>query len=81
MLIKRDKSFVAPLFSVSPVAQISVKIIRCVKRAEENQKKKNKKNYEGTSFTTVKEIFVNSSKEYADRTFLLEKLNPKGEWT
>ena len=26
-------------------------------------------------------MFINSSKEYADRTFLLEKFNPKGDWT
>ena len=52
-----------------------------VKKAEENQKKEKAKNYEGTSFETVKEIFINSSKEYADRTFLLEKFNPKGDWT
>ena len=52
-----------------------------VKKAEENQKKKKTKNYDGTSFETVKEIFINSSKEYADRTFLLEKFNPKGDWT
>lgn len=52
-----------------------------VKKAEENQKKEKAKNYEGTSFETVKEIFINSSKEYADRTFLLEKFNPKEDWT
>ena len=52
-----------------------------VKKAEENQKKKKTKNYDGTSFENVKEIFINSSKEYADRTFLLEKFNPKGDWT
>ena len=52
-----------------------------VKKAEENQKKKKTKNYDGASFETVKEIFINSSKEYADRTFLLEKFNPKGDWT
>ena len=52
-----------------------------VKKAEENQKKEKAKNYEGTSFETVKEIFINSSKEYADRTFLLEKFTPKGDWT
>ena len=52
-----------------------------IKKAEENQNKKNKKNYEGTNFTTVKEMFINSSKEFADRTFLLEKFNPKEDWT
>lgn len=52
-----------------------------VKKAEENQNKKDKKNYEGTNFSTIKEIFINSSKEYADKTFLLEKFNPKDDWT
>ena len=52
-----------------------------IKKAEENQNKKNKKNYDGTNFTTVKEMFINSSKEYADRTLLLEKFNPKEDWT
>ena len=51
-----------------------------VKKAEEKQKKKEKKNYEGTHFETIKEAFVNSSEKFADRTFLLEKTNPKGEW-
>ena len=36
-----------------------------LKKAEENKNKKTKKNYQGTSFTTVKEMFINSSKEYA----------------
>ncbi len=52
-----------------------------IKKAEENKKKKEKKNYEGTHFTTVKEMFINSSKEFADRTLLLEKFNAKGDWT
>ena len=52
-----------------------------IKKAEENQNKKNKKNYDGTNFNTVKEMFINSSKEYADRTLLLEKFNPKEDWT
>ena len=51
-----------------------------VKKAEENQKKKEKKNYDGTHFETIKEAFINSSEKFADRTFLLEKTNPKGEW-
>ena len=75
--------FKFPKFNMKEASEIEeVKIdYEKVKRAEENQKKKNKKNYEGTSFSTVKEIFVNSSKEYADRTFLLEKFNPKENWT
>ena len=75
--------FKFPKFNMKEVSEIDeVKVdIDKLKKAEESQKKKDKKNYEGTHFSTVKQIFINSSKEYADRTFLLEKFNPKGEWT
>ena len=75
--------FKFPKFNMKGLSEIEeVKVdYDKIKRAEENQKKKDKKNYEGTHFTTVKEIFINSSKEYADRTFLVEKFNPKGDWT
>ncbi len=67
---------------VSEIDEVNVDYEK-LKKAEENKSKKDKKNfqYKGTSFTTVKEMFINSSKEYADRTFLLEKFNPKGDWT
>ena len=76
-------SFKFPKFHLKELDEIDeVKVdYEKVKKAEENQKKKRTKNYDGTSFETVKEIFINSSKEYADRTFLLEKFNPKGDWT
>lgn len=75
--------FKFPKFNMKEVSEIDeVKVdYEKVKKAEENQNKKNKKNYEGTNYSTIKEIFINSSKEYADRTFLLEKFNPKEEWT
>ena len=75
--------FKFPKFNMKEVSEIGeVKVdYEKVKKAEENNKRKNKQNYEGTHFTNVKEIFINSSKEYADRTFLLEKFNPKEEWT
>ena len=75
--------FKFPKFHMKGISEIDeVKVdYDKVKKAEENQNKKNKKNYEGTNFSTVKEIFINSSKEYADRTLLLEKFNPKEEWT
>ena len=78
-------NFKFPKFNMKEVSEIDeVKVdYDKLKKAEENKAKKNKKNftYKGTSFTTVKEMFINSSKEYADRTFLLEKFNPKGDWT
>ena len=75
--------FKFPKFNMKEISEIDeVKVdYEKIKKAEENKNKKNRRNYEGTSFSTIKEIFVNSSKEYADRTFLLEKFNPKGEWT
>ena len=76
-------NFKFPKFHFKELSEIDeVKIdYEKLKKAEENQIKKQKKNYEGTHFNTVKEIFINSSKEYADKTLLLEKFNPKGEWT
>ena len=65
---------------ISEIDEVNVDYDK-IKKAEENQNKKNKKNYEGTNFSTIKEIFINSSKEYADRTFLLEKFNQKDDWT
>ena len=75
--------FKFPKFNMKEVTEIGeVKVdYDKVKKAEESNKRKNKQNYEGTHFTNVKEIFINSSKEYTDRTFLLEKFNTKEEWT
>ena len=75
--------FKFPKFNMKEVSEIDeVKVdYDKIKNAEENRNKKNKKNYDGTHFTTIKEIFIHSSKEYADRTFLLEKFNPKEDWT
>ncbi len=76
-------NFKFPKFNMKGIDDIDeVKVdYEKIKKAEENQNKKNKKNYDGTNFTTVKEMFINSSKEYADRTLLLEKFNPKEDWT
>lgn len=48
-----------------------------IKKAEENQTKKRTKNYECTTYKTIKDIFDRSTNEYSDRTFILEKFNPK----
>ena len=76
-------NFKFPKFHMKEMSEIDeVKVdYEKLKKAEENKVKKNKKNYKGTNFNTVKEIFINSSKEYADRTFMLEKFNPKEDWT
>lgn len=71
-----------PKFKMKEVSEIEeVKVdYEAVKKAQENQKKKEIKNYEGTHFETIKEVFKNSTEKYADRVLLLEKFNPKGEW-
>lgn len=43
-------------------------------------KKLRKKGYPQTHYKTVKEIFLKSTEEFADRPFILEKFNPKGEF-
>ena len=76
-------NFKFPKFHMKEMSEIDeVKVdYEKLKKAEENKTKKNKKNYKGTNFTTVKEMFINSSREYAERTFMLEKFNPKEDWT
>lgn len=75
--------FKFPKFNMKGLSEIDeVKVdYEAVKKAEENQRKKEKKNYEQTNYKTIKEVFIRSSKEYADKTFLLEKFTPKGDWT
>lgn len=75
-------NFKFPKFKMKELSEIDEVNVdyEAVKKAQENNKKKELKNYEGTHFNTIKEVFVHSSKEFADRTLLLEKTNPKGEW-
>ena len=44
---------------------------------KQNEDKRKNKNYEQSDFKTIKEVFLKSQKEFADRTFVLEKFNPK----
>jgi len=47
---------------------------------EEGEIKKDKKQYKPTEYKTIKEIFERSIEIYANKEFILEKLNPKGEF-
>ena len=42
-----------------------------------NEEKGKNKNYEQTNYKTIKEVFLRSQEKFADRTFILEKFNPK----
>ncbi len=48
-----------------------------LKKVEEKQQKKQ---YEASQYKTVKEIFDLSTTKFADREFIIEKFNPKGEF-
>lgn len=52
-----------------------------VKQVQENKNKKDNKNYTPTTYKTIKEIFEYSTKEYAKEPFILEKFNPKAEFS
>ena len=47
---------------------------------KEGEVKKDKKQYKPTEYKTIKEIFERSTEIYANKEFILEKFNPKGEF-
>ena len=74
--------FKFPKFKMKEISEIDeVKVdYEAVKKAEENQKKKEHKNYEGTHYNTIKEAFEYSTEKFANNTFLLEKTDHTGKW-
>lgn len=82
------KDFKIPKFKFRKIKMKNVENIEEVKVDYEELKKKqesssNEKNkiYEKTNYKTIKEIFEKSTKLYADKVFITEKFNPKGEFT
>ncbi len=51
-----------------------------LKKRQENTKNKHKE-YEGTHYQTVKEIFLRSREKFANQVFMLQKFNPKEAFT
>ena len=51
-----------------------------LKKAQENENKKEIKNYIPTNYETIQEIFKKSIKEYSQKEFILEKFEPKGKF-
>ena len=51
-----------------------------IEKHKENKKLK-KKGYPETHYKTIKEIFLRSTEKFADRSFILEKFNPKEPFT
>lgn len=52
-----------------------------LQKAQENQKKREIKNYDATSYATIQEVFYKSIKTYVSKEFILEKFDPKGKYT
>ena len=76
-------NFKFPKIKMKGISEIDeVKVdYETLKKAEENNKKAEKiKHYPPTTYKTIKEVFIRSSEEYADKEFILEKFDPKGEF-
>ena len=77
------KDFKIPNFKFPKLKMKNVESIDEVNVDYEELKKKHteekgkKKNYEQTNYKTIKEVFLKSQEKFADRTFILEKFNPK----
>lgn len=52
-----------------------------LQKAQENQKKREAKNYDATAYATIQEVFYKSIKLYGSKEFILEKFDTKGKYT
>ena len=50
-------------------------------KIQKNMEKENKKNYPGSNYQTIKEIFLESTEKYKDKEFILEKYDHKEPYT
>ena len=76
-------NFKFPKFKMKELSEIDEMNVdyEKVKQVQENKDKKNAKNYDATTYKTIKEIFERSTKEYEKEVFILEKFNPKEQFT
>ena len=75
--------FKFPKFKMKDMPEIDeVKVdYDALKRAQGNDKKKEKKNYIPTTYQTIQEVFRKSIVDYAKKEVILEKFDPKGKYT
>ena len=77
------KDFKIPNFKFPKLKMKDVENIEEVKvnyeelKNKHSEEKNKNKNYEQTNYKTIKEVFLRSQEKFADRTFILEKFNPK----
>lgn len=65
---------------VENIEEVKVNYERLQKKQVIAQKRK-QRGYETTDYKTIKEIFEMAREKYADNIFMLEKFNPKGNFT
>lgn len=65
---------------VENIEEVKVDYERLQKKQAIAQKRK-QRGYETTDYKTIKEIFEMAKEKYADNIFMLEKFNPKGDFT
>lgn len=70
-------NFKFPKFRIGEIEELKLNLDEVKKNQEE---KKRTKNYETTSYATVKEIFQGVTEKYANNTCILEKFEPKGSF-
>ena len=82
------KDFKIPNFKFKKIEMKDVEKIEEVKVDYERLKKKQaiaqkrkQRGYETTNYKTIKEVFDMAKEKYADNIFMLEKFNPKGNFT
>jgi len=79
------KDFKVPNFKFPKMKMKGIEEIEEVKLDYEKMEKVNdkasKKNYPGTNYQTIKEIFLESTEKYKDKEFVLEKYDHKGKYT
>ncbi|MGN1270097.1 MAG: AMP-binding protein [Clostridia bacterium] len=76
-------NFKFPKFKMKDISEIDEMNMNYeeLKKAQENQNKRDKKEYPTTSYSTIKEVFEYSTNKYSDKEFILEKFDPKGKFT
>lgn len=84
-ILKKIPNFKLPKYKMRDIDEIEeLKVEYTPEDLEELKKRnsgeKNKDGYPGTEYKTVKEFFDKSTKEFADRPFILEKFNRKGNF-
>lgn len=84
-ILKKIPNFKLPKYKMRDIDEIEeLKIEYTPETIEELKKKKESKSqkegYPGTSYKTIKEIFERSTTMYADRPFIVEKFNRKGDF-